>query len=306
MSLVFRKPEISDKDEIQKILEKENNIHAESAFGTWFLWAEPLGIEICKSENVIFKKIGTDINNTFFELPRGTTSTNELKEAILMLIGYAQKLKLPEFKFTELLSSEILRLQSAFPEKFKITANRDKYEYIYKTKDLALLPGKKYHGKKNHISKFSKTYDWCYEPLQYRNKEKYMNFVKTWFEKRLPPEKIKRDKEYISINKAITNMKELSLQGGTIEINKEIIAFTMGEKINNKIFLTHFEKALPEYSAAYSVINREFAKTLLDSNYSFINREEDLGIAGLRKAKLSYKPVALLPEYDAILTDYQV
>ncbi len=306
MSLVFRKPEISDKNEIKNILEKEKNIHAESAFGTWLLWSNSLNIEICRLGNIIFKKFGTGINNTVFEFPRGTTSINELKEAILMLIGYAQKLKLPEFKFTELLGSEILRLQSAFPEKFKITANRNKYEYIYKAKDLALLPGKKYHGKKNHISKFSKTYDWHYKPLRYENKEKYMSFIENWFKKRLSPEKTKKDKEYMAIKCAIDNMENLNLAGGTIEIQGKIIAFTMGERINDKIFLTHFEKALPEYSAAYSVINREFAKALLDKNYHFINREEDMGIAGLRKSKLSYKPAALLPKYDAILTDYQV
>ncbi len=306
MSLVFRKPEISDKDEIQKILAQEKNIHSESTFGTWFLWANALNVEICKFENIIFKKIGTNVNNIVFEFPRGTTSINELRETILMLIEYAQKLKLSEFKFTELLGSEILRLQSAFPEKFKITANRNKYEYIYKTKDLALLPGKKYHGKKNHISKFSKTYDWQYKSLNYENKEKYLNFIETWFRKKLSYEKIKQEKEYIAITSAINNIESLDFEGGVIEIHGKIVAFTLGERINSKIFLTHFEKALPEYSGAYSIINKEFAKTLLDKKYSFINREEDMGIPGLRKAKLSYKPAALLPKYDAILTDYQV
>lgn len=305
MSLIFKKPEISNKTEFQSILDQEKNIHSESAFGTWFLWAETLGIEVCKFENIIFKKMGTNINNTVFEFPRGAKSIDELRNAILMLIGYAQKIKLPEFKFTELLSSEILKLQSAFPEKFKITANRDKYEYIYKTKDLALLPGKKYHGKKNHISKFSKMYDWEYKPIDYKDKEKYLKFIKTWFEKKMSPEKIKYSQEYKAIQTAINNLENLGLLGGTIEIQNNIAAFTMGEKINNKNLLIHFEKALPEYSGAYSVINREFAKTFLNK-YDFINREEDMGIPGLRKSKLSYKPVALLPKYDATLTDYQI
>lgn len=212
---------------------------------------------------------------------------------------------LPEFKFTDLLSSEVTKLQNAFPEKFKITANRDNYEYIYKTKDLALLPGKKYHGKKNHISKFSKMYDWNYCPLDHKNKEKYLRFIDTWFKEKMPCEKIKKDEEYIATNKAISHMDKLEVLGGTIEIDNKIAAFTMGERINNKTFLIQFEKALPKYSNAYSVINREFAKTLL-GKYDFINREEDLGIPGLRKAKLSYKPVALVPKYDAVLMDYQI
>ncbi len=303
MSLVFRKPEIKDKPEIQKILNQENNIHSESAFGTWFFWADALKIEFCQIENILFKKYGN--NETIFEFPRGTSSVNKLRNAILMLIRYAQTMHLPEFKFTDLLSSEVTKLQNAFPEKFKITANRDNYEYIYKTKDLALLPGKKYHGKKNHISKFSKMYDWNYCPLDHKNKEKYLRFIDTWFKEKMPCEKIKKDEEYIATNKAISHMDKLEVLGGTIEIDNKIAAFTMGERINNKTFLIQFEKALPKYSNAYSVINREFAKTLL-GKYDFINREEDLGIPGLRKAKLSYKPVALVPKYDAVLMDYQI
>lgn len=306
MSLIFKKPEISDKSDCQIILDQEKNIHIDSAFGTWFLWAEPFGTEICKFGNILFKKIGTDINNTVFEFPRGTKSISELRDAILMLVGYAKKMKLPEFKFTELLSSEILKLQNAFPEKFKITSNRDKYEYIYKSKDLALLPGKKYHGKRNHISKFSKMYDWKYKPIECKEKEKYINFLETWFYEKLSSEKIKDLQEYKVIKKAINNMKNLGLKGGIIEIHGNIVAFTMGEKINEKNFVVHFEKALSEYSTAYSVINSEFAKILLANKYEFINREEDLGIPGLRKAKLSYKPTVLIPKYDATLTDYRI
>lgn len=302
VELVFRKPKITDKEKIQKILEKEKNIHSESAFGTWFLWSEPLNIEFCELKNILFKKVGK--NDVVFEFPRGVSSIKELREAILILVDYAQKNKLKEFKFTELLGSEVVKLQKAFPEKFKITANRDKYEYIYKTKDLALLQGRKYHSKKNHISKFSKMYDWEYKPLNYDEKEKYLKFTKLWFEKKYTPEKIKSLKEYDAMKKAIENINQLALQGGIIKVNGKIVALTIGEKINEKNFLIHFEKVLPEYIGAYSVINREFAKTLLNK-FEFINREEDMGIAGLRKSKLSYKPFALLPKYDALLIDYQ-
>lgn len=303
MSLVFKKPEIKDRPLIQKILEQENNIHSESAFGTWFFWSAAMNIEFCHINNILLKKYGK--NETVFEFPRGASSENELKNAILMLVDYARTLKLPEFKFTNLLGSEVTKLQNAFPEKFKITANRDNYEYIYKAKDLALLPGRKYHGKKNHIAKFSKTYSWHYYPLSCKNKEKYLQFINAWFKEKLTSEKVKENKEYTAINKAILHMNEMDVLGGTIEIHKKIVAFTLGEKINKKSFLIHFEKALPEYSAAYSVINREFAKVIADK-FDFINREEDMGIPGLRKSKLSYKPIALLPKYDAVLIDYQI
>ena len=94
----------------------------------------------------------------------------------------------------------------------------------------------------------------------------------------------------------LSNMRELNLKGGAIFVDDKVVAYTIGTAVNNNVFDIMIEKALPEYATAYAVINREFAANEL-SGYRFINREDDMGIDGLRKAKLSYKPVKILKKY---------
>ncbi len=303
MVLNFKKPCIEDKNQIQKILETTENINSESTFGTSYLWSNVFNIEFCQiknnKKNILFKKLKKE--NIVFEFPQGISSSHHLKEAMSYLTEYIRSTNIPNLKFTNLLGKEVSQIQKIFPGQFKITSDRNNYDYIYKSKDLALLKGKKYHSKKNHISKFSKLYNWNYYPLNSNEKESYSEFFHTWFQYKNLQNNVKNSGEYNAIEKALQNLEKLNLSGGVIKINNKIIACTIGEPINSKAFLIHFEKALPEYSLAYSVINNEFAKTIFENNYEFINREEDMGIPGLRKAKLSYKPYALIPKYDATL-----
>ena len=107
------------------------------------------------------------------------------------------------------------------------------------------------------------------------------------------------DTELDVIKRAFDNFTALGFVGGIIRVDGEVVAWTLGEKLSEDTFCTHFEKAFASYRGAYPIINREFAKNEL-SSYTFINREEDMGLEGLRKAKLSYKPVKLGIIYDAI------
>ena len=300
MESKFNNLEITDKGWIEKVL--GNKMCSEAAFGTHFIWSTAFNSPVCDYKGVFLKKF--DKNGIFYEFPRGADCEESFKEAVKFIFDDAKKSKCLELRFAELLSSEVSELNRLFPDKFEIIPKRDKYEYVYFSEDLALLSGKKYHKKKNHVSKFSKTYDWKYTPTNSSETEKYMKFFEKWFKTRCPKKSYEEIPEYKAVKLAVENYSELNLQGGKIEINGEIVACTLGEKINEKIFLVHFEKALPEYDGAYSVINNEFAKTLY-KNYQFINREEDMGIPGLRKSKLSYKPVFLIPKYEAVLKDFE-
>ena len=101
--------------------------------------------------------------------------------------------------------------------------------------------------------------------------------------------------EKAAVWEALRNHDKMDLSGGLIRIDEKVVAFTFGSPLNEDTFDVHVEKALSEYAGAYTVINQEFAKTL--SGYTYINRENDVGVEGLRKAKQSYRPAIWLEKY---------
>jgi len=296
MELEFRNPTIQDRKIFSKLQSSFDDISSESAFGTLYLWSEAYNINVCEAEGIFFKKMESNI--PLYEFPRGISSEKQLEQSIDLLrldsLKHDKNLHL-----TELVDKEVEILKKVFPGKFLYTDDRNNYEYIYKISDLANLKGKKYHSKKNHVLKFQKSYNWKYTPLIYENKEESLKFFKKWFLLNSKSKMIDSLKEYSAIKKAINNYNSLDLVGGLIYVNNEIVACTIGEKINSKVLLVHFEKALSEFEGSYSIINNEFCKSF-ESEFEFVNREEDMGIPGLRKSKLSYKPSILLKKYTAI------
>ncbi|MBR2578916.1 MAG: DUF2156 domain-containing protein, partial [Clostridia bacterium] len=194
-----------------------------------------------------------------------------------------------------LLEHETKKLENLFPNKFEITPQRNDFEYIYSVKELADLKGKKYHGKRGHIKKFSKNNEWIYAPLNMSKKEAYIKFFESWFNEK--PET--NPNELTSIEKALQYYDELGLYGGVISIGEKIVVCAIGERLSSETFDVHFEKALGEFADAYTVINNELCKHI-QNEYRFINREEDMGIPGLRKAKLSYHPISFVEKYSAV------
>ena len=185
-----------------------------------------------------------------------------------------------------------------FGDDYELIPQRDAFDYIYLQEDLATLNGKKYHSKRNHISAFSKQYSWEFRKITKDNIPDVLECAQEWYK-----QNDERFDEYMQCEKngimlILENMDLLDVKGGAIYIDGKVVAFTLGSPINREIFDIHIEKALPEYATAYTVINNEFAKTLGD--YKYINREDDLGLEGLRKAKLSYKPNILLKKFLAV------
>ncbi len=298
MPLRFRAPMISDRDETLRILSTRETPSFSQAFGTYFLWAEEHKTKICINNKMLFIKYEHPFPR--YELPKGARSQNDLKNAVELIIEDSRICGYENLLFSRLIQSEVEALNSAFPEKFEVTPSRNDFEYIYSSEDLANLKGKKYHSKRNHIAKFSKSYDWEYKAIDFENQKRYLDFFESWFQ--VKPES--NANELAAIKKSFDFCDELGMEGGAIIVNGEIVACALGERINKETFLVHFEKALPEFSEAYSVINREFSKHLCNKGYAFINREEDLGIPGLRKAKLSYLPAILMEKHNARYKKY--
>ncbi|MDR1115353.1 MAG: phosphatidylglycerol lysyltransferase domain-containing protein [Tannerella sp.] len=192
------------------------------------------------------------------------------------------------------------KINAAFPESFTYITERDFFDYIYLREDLVTLKGKRLQPKRNHINKFEKQYEYAYLPITPDIIGQCMEVERIWCKANIN-ENDREDlaHEHRSMTFAMNRFDELGLQGGTIVVDGKIIAFTYGSPINSHTFGVHVEKADVSYEGIFSVINREFASRIPEQ-YTYINREEDLGIPGLRKSKLSYNPVILLEKNAAV------
>ncbi len=185
---------------------------------------------------------------------------------------------------------------SKYSQFYNIEESRNEFDYIYNRENLASLAGKKYHSKRNHISAFSKQFDWRYEEINADNVLAVQQFAQRWYEENLERSDVEMMAERNGVMLLLQNMGALNISGGMIKVSDEIAAFTLASAINDRVYDIHIEKALPPFLAAYSVINREFARRLPESCV-YINREDDLGLEGLRRSKLSYHPEKLVKKY---------
>ncbi|MDE5639254.1 MAG: phosphatidylglycerol lysyltransferase domain-containing protein, partial [Odoribacter sp.] len=184
-------------------------------------------------------------------------------------------------------------LEKNFPTLFEYTSHRDYYDYIYLRKDLAELKGKNYQPKRNHVNKFKKEYKYEYLPLTADILPDCLDFELRWCMEHDCLQKESLQKERQALTYAVQHYEELGLYGGAITVKGEIVAFTFGFPVTPDTFDVQFEKANIHIDGAYSIINQEFARHLPET-YIYVNREEDLGMPGLRQAKLSYHPAILL------------
>lgn len=191
-------------------------------------------------------------------------------------------------------------LEQTLPGSFFYIPERDYFDYIYLREDLALLKGKKYQSKRNHINNFKKRYEYEYRSITPDLIQQCLKLECKWY-KANHTEADAEDLNYerISMTYALNHFEELGLRGGALLVDGKVIAFTFGAQINHDTFGVHVEKADVNYEGAYTVINQEFASRLPEE-FVYVNREEDLGIEGLRKAKLSYNPIILL-EKNAVI-----
>ncbi len=179
--------------------------------------------------------------------------------------------------------------------------DRDNFDYVYNMEDLRTLTGKRYHGKRNHINQFLSQYTYTYEPVTPALVPECMEVYEKWLEGR-DLEVFGVQGERVALEIGFAHMQELELVGGAIRMDGKLRAFSLGERISQNMAVIYFEKADADVPGLYPLINREFvAHAWTDVRY--INREEDMGLEGLRRAKLSYYPAYLLKKYRARLPE---
>ncbi|WP_099465209.1 MULTISPECIES: DUF2156 domain-containing protein [Parabacteroides] len=191
-------------------------------------------------------------------------------------------------------------LERVLPKDFYYIPERDYYDYIYLRENLASLKGKKYQSKRNHINNFKKQYSYEYMPITPDIVPQCLELECKWYKANLTEKDDEElNDERRSLTYALHHYNELGLIGGAICVAGEIVAFSFGAPVNHNTFAVHVEKADVNYDGAYTLVNQEFASHLPEQ-YIYVNREEDLGIPGLRQAKLSYNPTILLEKCAAI------
>ena len=191
-------------------------------------------------------------------------------------------------------------IKEACPE-IRFIDDRPNYDYIYLTQDLIDLKGRSYHGKKNHLNYFKKTYEYEYVELTSEMADEAMQFIADFNRRNEVPahemELLKMEEQ--AMEDVFRNIEAVGYSAGAILIDGKIEAVAIGGKLGKNTITEHVEKANTNFRGLYQAINNEFCKNVA-SKAKYINREEDMGIANLRKAKLSYNPVKLLEKYIGI------
>lgn len=223
---------------------------------------------------------GMDGNDPFFMLPFGLPDAQLLDQLFE--------------KFLTMKCVSGSQFQTLTSLGYEVREDRDNFDYLYRRKDLAELAGRKFHKKRNLIKAFLNNYSYEGRPLLETHKDDVLEILETW--------RVNRDEpgDYAAAKEALERVEELQLCGGIYYVENTPVAYSLGEELAcGKSFVIHFEKAVDEYKGLWQFINQAFA-SILPEQYETVNREQDLGNAGLRKAKLSYKPIGFVEKFKAV------
>lgn len=182
----------------------------------------------------------------------------------------------------------------------EIVELRDNWDYLYNVSDLISLPGEKYYSKRKNINKCLENYTLQYSPITSTVISQCLQMQTSWCNLRQCDLIPGLAAENFAVKETFLHYDELNLMGGAIFIDDRVEAFTIAEQLNDDTAVIHFEKANPKITGLYQVINQWFSAKVL-SEYTYVNREQDLGIPGLRRAKMSYHPVDFIKKYQATL-----
>jgi hypothetical protein len=259
------------------------------------MWRKIYAIEWTVEDDVLWVKASWE-GNTFM-LPPFAPSMAPVGRTIDKVIAYFALNGWP-FEIRGMENDIKSWFEELKPGYFNYENDRDNYDYIYNSQDLIELAGRKYHSKKNHVNSFRKHYaDYQYLPLTTEWTDKCIVNIIEWCRKRGCTKGDSLDCEKNAIIEALTHFTTLGFQGGLITLDDKVEAFTFGEAINNDTAVIHVEKGNPDIKGIYAVINQEFCRENWQQ-FTYINREEDMGIEGLRKAKESYQPVKMIEKLN--------
>lgn len=282
--LIFKPITIMDQEWITTYIKNSDYPICDLFFPNLFMWNDVYHYAYAIIDGFL---VIMDNDNAFY-MPLGK---GDIKKVITSLLLYCKSKNFP-FILKAITPEMFLLLDTAFPHIFTYTKQRDHFDYVYASENLIELHGKHYQAKRNHIHHLTKQYVCTFEEINDDNIKEVLAMHENWIleNQRDTPS---YQPENLAVHHILLHYKQLPIDGGLLRIGKDVVAFSFGAPINRNVYDICIEKAFHHINGLYSMINQSFAEHFC-STYTYINREDDLGIPGLRKAKLSYHPTYLL------------
>ncbi|MBC5732882.1 MULTISPECIES: DUF2156 domain-containing protein [Lawsonibacter] len=298
----FHPPRLEEKPWVDELLRRADYRGCDYNFTNLFVWSRAYHQEIARVDDFLVTHVCGRMGCSFM-FPAGG---GDLASVIRKLEEEAARRGEP-LRLVCLTPRQMAELEEFFPGQFTFTADRDGYDYLYEIDRLADLGGKRLHAKRNHINRFMENNpSWTYEEITPESLGECLAMDKEWYRRSLAREGEAEERdlgdEGVALRQAMEHYQALGLEGGLIRVYGEVVAFTMGDLLNSDTYDVHFEKAYGELQGAYAMINREFARWVRGRhpNVRYLNREDDMGVEGLRKAKESYYPDQMVEKHTAM------
>ena len=293
----FKEINLKDKEWMHPLYNDANMGGCHQNFTNVFIWSKVNHKKIARVNDFIVVKVMGEEKKPIYFYPAGV---GNVKPVIEQMMDDSKKSRHP-FIMDGLSPENMTELDNLFPNKFKYKRIRDNFDYVYLFEKMISLSGKKLSAKRNHINNFKRNHEWSFEPITKDNIDECQEMSKQWCIENGCDESDELKKEACAVYISFKNFFELELEGGLIRCDGKVVAFTMGEILNSDTYVIHVEKAFGHIQGAYAMINREFAEHIsnIHPHLIYINREEDVGDLGLRKAKKSYYPEKMEEKYLA-------
>lgn len=295
VTIEFREITKDDKKIFDKYLRLTYHENSAFNFTNFYMWRKYYQARWAVEDEVLFVKYGEKFLPPF-------CADEKIEDAVRKIVDEYKKNSASEFLFINTEKNFIEQLKKISDLNFEFLPQRDRFDYVYSTKDLITLPGRKYHQKKNSVNAFKNSYPAAQYVSDFTDEIKNLcvERMNIWYTehdlKEYPALPYERD----AIKELFDDFDFFDIKGGALIFADKVIAFALGEQINSDTAVIHIEKADFDVKGAYAFINQQFAaRTWKD--LKFINREEDLGIAGIRSAKESYRPVKMIEKFHVKL-----
>ncbi|MFZ7125579.1 MAG: DUF2156 domain-containing protein [Desulfobacterales bacterium] len=284
-------PNLDGLERYRRLLARTPQVTSDYSFVNVWSWAGEYGLQWEDDGDLIWLRQTTP--EEAFWAPVGDWKSIDWERRMSDFASGTRFIRIPE--------ALVALWRDALPGRFDISEERGQWDYVYRVQELVELKGKQFHKKKNLLNQFKKSYDYRYAPLNAKLVEQALALQDDWCTWRDCESDDVLSAENRAIQKALESWHRLpGLQGGSILVDGYIVAYTVAEPLDADSIVIHFEKGCTAHKGVYQAINQMFLESL-QGEFEFVNREQDLGDEGLRKAKLSYNPSRLLKKYRATL-----